>query len=169
MNTKFFGAIVGFGIFSASVGAAATADIGFSFDDGQLPVFGTLFGLEENGTSLAQSVEVFVGTGSTATRFVFEDLSATRNQFTVTGGTVTFASFSAETLGPNVLDFELDASAPLDDNWLFFSPVFNVSGTDLTFGSVPTTAAVPLPAGGVLLLTALAGMARLQSRKKHQA
>lgn len=159
---------------------AATLDFNFSFTgtfQSEGLVTGIIRGLTDNATSSASSVEVLTAAGGFGMgEYVLPTSIVIYNTFTVTSGAITDWAFSA---------FE-GGSVPSNNccSLAFFSQSFlrsssaaglspNRSLTVLTevpgLAFTPAVSAVPLPAGGWLLLTGLAGVAALKRRKQIAA
>lgn len=160
---------------SMSAASAATLDFAFSFNNelnGGGAVTGIIRGLTDNMTGSATSVEVLTNTtGLGIGEYVGSPLT---NSWTVTGGSITAFDFlSAGVL--NSIPAVTDALLFLDSTELSGasfragiadSPGPFVTGSgfvstediDLTFTAIDATA-VPLPAGGLLLIAGLFGLA----------
>ena len=156
----------------AAPAAAVPVNLDFSFG----AVSGTFFGLDDEvvGTQSATSFD-FNGAFDVYSGLIPDAIAI--NSFEFTDGDLTFADFSEDpfALGNNGTGFL--------DSLSFFNLAGEILGsaseTDLLFNSIgsagPATFtatpvnAVPLPAGGLLLLTGLTGVAGLKRRKKRAA
>lgn len=152
----------------ASAGAS-TLSFTFSFTnlgEGIGTVTGLVSGLQDNATSLRI-------TSNTAGFGIGEYIGNPRsNSWTVSSGSISsfsFFAFGARNTAPDVtvssislfmVDTLFGATLTNDP-----SSVRNFGSSKITFTKVVDTAAVPLPAGGMLLIGALAGLAALRRRK----
>jgi hypothetical protein len=156
----------------------------FEFDNQNNPlngiVTGTIEGLSDNGTGAASSVKITAPTGIFSLVDYAKETVAT-NTFTTVGGNITSFSFSSQSLGYGFLGLTSNGStSPL----LYGAGLiawgtsgglkYNYGSNDgnqlgLKFTRISPVTPVPLPAGGLLLLSGLAGVVALKRRKKRAA
>lgn len=159
---------------TATSSYAATLDFDFSFSDGFVDVFGTISGLSDNANDQAATAITVssVAFGLDTVQFLTVPTDVTANTFSVSGGLITTASFSANvnnniplpgrlflSLGFGPAEIERFGALQATDiaGALLFSAV--ETGGEGPFGlGKPTMSSVPLPAGGVLLITGLFGI-----------
>lgn len=168
MSTKTLAAAAFLSLATATASFAAPINLSFDFNDAS----GTFYGLDDaDGISAATSLDISIGNRS----WVDLDVSdAAPNAFEFLSGALTDVNFVL--LGQSVLDaagtstfvqygVSLDfgqivfADAGLNNDSVFGNPDFTIAAVS----------AVPLPAGGLLLLSGLAAAAGLASRKKRTA
>lgn len=83
------------------------------------------------------------------------------------GGSLAGLTYTAfESLFDTGDDIDQTASAPLSDPFRMIINTFVYQGTTASYDATLTATPVPLPAGGLLLLTALGGVAALRRRRK---
>jgi len=163
---------------------ATSLDFNFSFTnvaEGGEDVFGIIRGLSDVATSQqASSVEILTTTGGeTADGYGVGEYigNAFRNSFVVVGGQITSADFGSSCffscpggiLTPSIAfqyfvgEFGTSSVAVLTGGG---APMFSLERTLITFTAVSAVqpSPIPLPAGGLLLLTGLAGIAALRRR-----
>ncbi|MEO1681378.1 MAG: VPLPA-CTERM sorting domain-containing protein [Pseudomonadota bacterium] len=162
-----------------SPASAATLDFTFSFlnsenGSGTATVTGILRGLEDNATSAATSLEVLsnddgFGIGS------YDIANAVLNEFTVNDGEIEFARFvafgsfaEAPFVTDSTFEFNFSNFSSLIQGGLN-QDLFEVSGGPSSVVTFTPVAAVPLPAGGVLLISGLVGLAALRRRPVNEA
>lgn len=161
--------------------SAATLDFTFSFvnagvnnGSGTATVTGIVRGLEDNATSAATSLEVLsnddgFGIGS------YDIANASQNEFTVSNGQIVdadFVVFGFFAEAPFVTDSTLDMGIPLIGTLIQGGLRQAVDGASSSPASAVTftpVTAVPLPAGGVLLISGLVGLAALRRRPVNEA
>ena len=164
---------------TATGSSAATLDFKFSFTNlfngsTVATVTGVIRGLTDNGSSAASSVEILTnGDGFGVGEFVGSPIE---NSFSVTAGQITgvqFVSYGRRNTAPAVTDasFRMTGNcrgsaticAGLTDD-----PNVSTVGNpaQVTFEAIVP---VPLPAGGILLLTGFTGLAALRRRKSRLA
>jgi len=146
---------------SVSSAAASTLDFNFSFGSGVNTVTGTVFGLTDNAFSSVSSVAV---TGSPIGPVSFDD-AILIGGFQVADGEIVAGGILDVTFG--LPTFGLFAGDFLSGIALFDGP------SDIQFvvgnASFTPVSAVPLPAGGLLFLFGIGGVAALSRRKKQAA
>lgn len=163
MTLKTLAATVCLTLVTATVSFAAPVDLDFSFNGAS----GTFYGLDDaDGSSSATSLDVLVGSRS----WVGLDVSgASANTFDFMAGSLTAVNFVLQ--GPAVLDAAGTSTfVQTGFNLNFGQIVFadagsNDEGIDGNPTFTPTP--VPLPAGGLLLLSGLVAAAGLTRRKKR--
>jgi hypothetical protein len=187
MNTLFRTAIIPIALIAASPVAAATTTLDFAGANSTFNASGGAFFFSDTHFV----TETFTGTGiADATTLTF-DLQLNTNRLRDNA----FVTFEARTnmdvlgsftindgdgTGPFSFSFNYTDPDPIGDNYsIGLFATNNVPGGDgsvsFLLGSSSVTisdgavSAVPLPAGGMLLLSGLAGIAGLQRRKKHAA
>lgn len=170
MNLKTLAAATCLALATASSSFAAIVDFDYSITNGTETVTGTIFGLDDsgNGTSPAMSVTADFPTYS---EFVFDIPSANFNDFTVTNGEITFADFVSFSATVNGTYGYLNIYNGLGTFVIGMTEIIVQQPIVFTQHGVvpndPPVSAVPLPAGGLLLLSGLAGIAGLKRRKKR--
>ncbi|WP_298922225.1 VPLPA-CTERM sorting domain-containing protein [uncultured Roseobacter sp.] len=170
---------------TATSSFAATLDFGFSFSDGFVDVFGTISGLsDETNDQAATAITVSsVAFGLDTVQFLTVPTSVTNNAFSVADGQITSASFSANvvnstplpgrlslTLGFGPTEIERFGALQATDvaGSLLFSAIEN--GGDGPFDSAPPQLpTVPLPAGGILLISGLFGLGAYRKAATRRA
>ncbi|MEO9896258.1 MAG: VPLPA-CTERM sorting domain-containing protein [Paracoccaceae bacterium] len=171
-----------------SAGASYAATFNFSFDNVEGNVAGTLtgqiFGLQDNTSGQAATqliIDTFPsGLGNSpsgAVDFVNDFGTTINNSFDVSNGEITSALFAIQSSTNGVLlTFVLNRGFITNccgrlTNGLTFDNVDSILANSGGFSGVTyeAVAAVPLPAGGLFLLTGFAGIAALKRRKKHTA
>ncbi len=163
---------------------ATTLDFDFSFSDGPVDVFGTISGLsDDTNDQAATTITVSsVAFGLDAVPFLSVPTSVSSNIFSVSGGLITTANFSANV--PNSLPLpgrlflllgfgptEIERFGSLQATDVSGSLLFSASetGGDGPFDpGIPTTRPIPLPAGGVLLISGLFGLGVLRRKASRQ-
>ncbi|MEO9896274.1 MAG: VPLPA-CTERM sorting domain-containing protein [Paracoccaceae bacterium] len=170
MNLRFFAAATCITICTATVGLAATFDYSYSFEDATV-VSGSVEGkLQGDGNTVSiDSIGPLFVDGSV---FIAAPLDFTDD---TTGGTLNFV---LDGLGLNfgwVSVFDIDAQFFIVyDSLDLISIGASIDANTDTFDSdswiaTERVSAVPLPAGSLLLLSGLAGVAALKRRKKRAA
>ncbi|MEP3637994.1 MAG: VPLPA-CTERM sorting domain-containing protein [Paracoccaceae bacterium] len=172
MTMKTIFAAAAFALAMAAPAVAVPINLDFSFG----AVSGKFFGLDDEvvGTQSATSFD-FNGAFDVYSGLIPDVIAI--NSFEFTDGDLTFADFSEDpfALGNNGTGFL--------DSLSFFNLAGEILGsaseTDLVFNSIGSTgtatftatpvSSVPLPAGGLFLLTGLAGVAAVKRRKKPAA
>lgn len=172
MKYKTLAAAAVAALLAAPVGAAPI-DLKLSFDGAEV----TFFGLDNADTTSQKATGYsFIGTHSYQVQIGSFENSVNPNSFTFSdvGQLQTVDIFSDPTAESNDqlgMLFELSCKTT-------FCSAIEVNneppetffwGGGITVGPLPTVTPVPLPAGGVLLMTALAGFAALKRRKKVAA
>lgn len=172
MTLKTLAAAACISFASAATAVAAPVDFNFSFTDGTNTITGLIEGLDSDmlgQRASAITVDGFYGRYSFATSansFNFFDVTDSeinvQTVFLSTGDGPTADGVGIGSLSFNgqISQFFLDEDLPLGA-----ANVFAFSQT-ITF---TTVANVPLPAGGVLLLTGLGGAVIFNRRKKRAA
>ena len=172
MTFKTLAAAAAIALASATSSFASTLDFNFTFLDsgGTALVTGTVFGLVNDATSAASAVEV------TSERFgtwVFDSSNSTfnQNEFSIVAGQLVWTEFWA-VIGRGLPELDFDLS--LRDGMTYGSfyicdPSAPRCFSDFTPVTFTPVSAVPLPAGGLLLLSGLGGVAALKRRKKRAA
>ncbi len=159
---------------TATSSFAAPLDFGFSFSDGFVDVFGTISGLsDDTNDQAATAITVSsIAFGLDTVQFLTVPTSVTSNTFSVADGQITTASFSANVINSIPLPgrlfltlgfgpTEIERFGALQATDLTGAVLFSAieTGGDGPFGSgTPLTPTVPLPAGGVLLISGLFGL-----------
>lgn len=154
---------------AATSSYAATLDFGFSFSDGVTDVFGTVYGLSDNTDDQAATAITVssVALGLDTVQFLTVPTTVTNNTFSVAGGLITTAVFSASVIntipeqgrlflslgfGPTEIERFGGLQATDVSGAILFSVIEN--GGDGPFDITPMSS-VPLPAGGALLISSL--------------
>ncbi|MCX7568165.1 VPLPA-CTERM sorting domain-containing protein [Sulfitobacter sp. F26169L] len=179
MNIKTLATAAGMSLATATASFAAPLDFDFSFTDGTNTITGLIEGLDSDGIGQTATQITVVGIIDT---YIFTSFNA--NYFDVTSGVVdvstvgvvSASSVDGETTTGEATSFELGGGfGPGLEECTGGCPM----GLEFTSGpagseiftavsSVPLPA-VPLPAGGLLLLSGLLGVAGLKRRKKSAA
>ncbi|MCV3272092.1 VPLPA-CTERM sorting domain-containing protein [Roseobacter sinensis] len=173
-------------VFTATSGLAATLDFTFSFASGDKAVTGRVEGLIDNATS--EATRVTIESNLFASSIGAPDLGLGEyiadgtsvydaNSFTVANGEIIFATFGGVGTGFNELAFAFD---PPNSNtggiwesfWLGVGPI-GILSVRIEFSPVsgdnPPVSAIPLPAGGFLLIAGLAGLGAVRARRRTAA
>lgn len=155
MTIKKIALAAGLSLFTATAGFTAT----FTIDGDDFDVT-TITGTFADNQTLLES-QVWWGIPSLAFEFasvVGADLGIPN--FTYYGP---LFAFSASTTPPNVTTYAFD------DFDQFAFPFSRLPSDPVTYAVATPVSPVPLPAGGVLLLTGLGGVAAFKRRKKRSA
>ncbi len=157
---------------AATSGFAATLDFSFSFTDGTETISGVVYGLEDNATGAATGVSITSNsTGYGIGDYALIETAPLANSFTVSNGALTAADYRNAFIADSNVQLTLDLDANSGSGGFAVvsnsKPVVLING-DINFDAV-TTSPIPLPAGGVLLLTGLFGFAGLRRLKKSAA
>lgn len=145
---------------------------------------GRIFGLSDNATGAASSIIIDSFPSAVGTLQAGNDVTLWNlqvfNSFTVLNGQITASSFAAQETAFPTNTFCLDASIncigfTADQGSTGVSALVVQNGSNIAngggFASITYTniSDVPLPAGGVLVMSGIAGLAGLKRRKKHAA
>lgn len=174
MKIKTLLAALATALITAPSAFAATLDFDFSFSQTGLPQFsvtGTVFGLTDNATSAASSVTILTDQGA----FTLDHFLAGFNAFTVTNGvleTASFGGFGTNATREAYLSFGINGITGDTEAQYTSTLIGGGFGTGVqgiaTF-EASSAAPVPLPAGGVLLLTGFGAVAAMRRRKSRTA
>lgn len=163
MTLKSLAAAACISLASATTALAATVNVNFTAGE----AFGTFYGLDDSdGISSATSYDLTIGTS------VWTAVSPSKsyvNSFTFSSGELTNLSFIDESARPAD-----GGSGPLLYNTTFDLNSFFIAYARTSLVGEPRytldpVSAVPLPAGGLLLLTGFGAVAALKRRKKRAA
>lgn len=170
MTLKTLAAAVCLSIAGANTASATPVDFNFSFTDGTNTIKGLIEGLDSDGLGQAASAITVFGVADT---YVLASSDLISNSFDVSGSVIDSSTASASGFtdtGSFFLDFVLQGTLPFfgadEDSLQSNNQVALVTASSIDFTPV---AAVPLPAGGLLLLSAFGGVAALKRRKKRAA
>ncbi|MDA8746650.1 VPLPA-CTERM sorting domain-containing protein [Litoreibacter sp.] len=155
--------------------SAATLDFNFTLTevrpDNARTLIGTIYGLTDNTVSAASSLMVEF-TPNILTRQLYTDTDATANSFEVKDGQITRFGFIApgSAVNPPIGGaFSLQQFAGPESGVYRCSFLLCTGMSEFVRVEFTQVPAVPLPAGGLLLLTAVGGFAALKRRKNRAA
>ncbi len=171
---RSFAAMACLSLFAATPGYAVPVDFNFTLTDGTNTITGLIEGLDSDGANQAADRVTVFGLFDT---FVFDATDLGLNSFTVSAGVLDTSNMFLDDATNNGIAGENDPNSrgrltlsaiPLlvpNYEWV---EVRNGSTTDVQAHSISVSpvAAVPLPAGGVLLVCGVIGIAGLKRRKK---
>lgn len=161
MTLKSLAMAVAIAFATVSGAAAATLDFDFSFGYGDNTVSGTLYGLTDNAYSSVSYIELHdtpIGPKDFADSLIIGGFEVEDGE--IVGGGILDVTYGLPTFGLFGGD-HLSGIALFDDASDFQIVIGQASFTPVS--------AVPLPAGALLLLSGIGGVAALKRRKKHAA
>ena len=169
MTLKTLAAAACISLAGAATASASPVDFNFSFTDGTNTITGLIQGLVSDGTNQSASAITVNGVLDT---YTFDSSDFDDNWFDVSGSNIIASRVNV--LGTDVVT---DGFGTLD--LLGSEPFYQLFEVDLIIGIAADTRAttisytpvspVPLPAGGILLLSALGGAAALKRWKTRAA